>query len=153
MLQTSADAAPPRQPATLERARRTVVSWLERRGLRTPELVIDNGSGLSRQERIAPASLARLLLDAARSDQAAVYLESLPVVGVDGTMRHRLRGEPIAGRAWIKTGSLNGVRSIAGYVDGASGRRWAVVMLVNGPRAEGSGAAQDALLRWVHANG
>jgi len=153
MLQTSADAAAPRQPATLERARRTVVSWLERRGLRTPELVIDNGSGLSRQERIAPASLARLLLDAARSDQAAVYLESLPVVGVDGTMRHRLRGEPIAGRAWIKTGSLNGVRSIAGYVDAASGRRWAVVMLVNGPRAEGSGNAQDALLRWVHANG
>ncbi|MFM1992129.1 MAG: D-alanyl-D-alanine carboxypeptidase dacC precursor [Pseudomonadota bacterium] len=152
MLQTSADPAT-RQPATLERARQTVARWLERKGLRTPELVIDNGSGLSRTERISAGSMARLLVDAARSDQAAVLQESLPVVGVDGTMKGRLRGEPIEGRAWIKTGSLNDVRSIAGYVDAASGRRYAVVMLVNGPRAPGSQGAQDALLRWVHANG
>jgi D-alanyl-D-alanine carboxypeptidase/D-alanyl-D-alanine-endopeptidase (penicillin-binding protein 4) len=153
MLQTSTGTAVERQPATVERARRVVAGWLERRGLRSPELVIDNGSGLSRQERIAPAALARLLVDASRSEQAAVFAESLPVVGVDGTMRHRLRNDPVAGRAWIKTGSLNDVRSIAGYVDAASGRRYAVVMLVNGPRAGGSGAAQDALLRWVHQNG
>ena len=152
MLQTSADPVA-RQPATLERARQTVVRWLERKGLRAPELVIDNGSGLSRVERISAASMARVLVDAARSDQSAVFVESLPVVGVDGTMKSRLRGEPIEGRAWIKTGSLNDVRSIAGYVDAASGRRYAVVMLVNGPRAPGSAAAQDALLRWVHSNG
>jgi D-alanyl-D-alanine carboxypeptidase/D-alanyl-D-alanine-endopeptidase (penicillin-binding protein 4) len=152
MLQTSSELTA-RQPATLERARRAVFGWLERRGLRSPELVIDNGSGLSRQERISPASLAKVLADAALSDQAAIFLESLPVVGVDGTMKARMRGEPIEGRARIKTGSLNDVRSIAGYVDAASGRRYAVVMLVNGPRAAGSSAAQDALLRWVHANG
>ena len=138
-------------PAPVDGARRTIADWLTRRGLRSPELVIDNGSGLSRQERIAPASLARLLVDAGRSPSAAVYVESLPVVGVDGTMKHRLRGEPVAGRAWIKTGSLNDVRSIAGYVDAASGRRYAVVMLINGPRAEAGAAAQDALIRWVHA--
>ena len=152
MLQTSTVGAD-RQPATLERARRTVQAWLDKRGLRTPELVIENGSGLSRLERIAPASLVRLLVDASKGPQAAVFLESLPVVGVDGTMKGRLRDDPVAGRAWIKTGSLNDVRTIAGYVDGASGRRYAVVMLVNGPRAGGSGEAQDALLRWVHANG
>ena len=152
MLQTSADATA-RQPATIERARRTVATWLERRGLRSPELVIDNGSGLSRQERISPASLARLLIHAGRSDHAAVFVDSLPVAGVDGTMKGRLRDEPVAGRAWIKTGSLNDVRSIAGYVDAASGRRYAVVMLVNGPRAGATTGAQDALIRWVHANG
>jgi D-alanyl-D-alanine carboxypeptidase/D-alanyl-D-alanine-endopeptidase (penicillin-binding protein 4) len=152
MLQTSSELTT-RQPATLERARRAVFGWLERRGLRSPELVIDNGSGLSRQERISPASLAKVLADAARSDQAAIFLDSLPVVGVDGTMKARMRGEPIEGRARIKTGSLNDVRSIAGYVEAASGRRYAVVMLVNGPRAAGSSAAQDALLRWVYANG
>ncbi|MEI7444048.1 MAG: D-alanyl-D-alanine carboxypeptidase/D-alanyl-D-alanine-endopeptidase [Burkholderiales bacterium] len=152
MLQTSADPVA-RQPATLERARQTVARWLERKGLRAPELVIDNGSGLSRTERISAASMARVLVDAARSDQAALFQESLPVVGVDGTMKSRLRGEPIEGRAWIKTGSLNDVRSIAGYVDAASGRRYAVVMLVNGPRAPASQGAQDALLRWVFANG
>jgi D-alanyl-D-alanine carboxypeptidase/D-alanyl-D-alanine-endopeptidase (penicillin-binding protein 4) len=155
LLQTSVDppAALERRPATLERARDAVAAWLERRGLRTPELVIDNGSGLSRVERIAAASLGRLLIDAARADHGAAFVESLPVVGVDGTMRHRLRADPVAGRAWIKTGSLQDVRSIAGYVQAASGRRYAVVMLVNGPRAEASGAAQDALLRWVHAGG
>ena len=68
-------------------------------------------------------------------------------------MRNRLRGDPVAGQAWIKTGSLNDVRSIAGYVRARSGRMYAVVMLVNGPRAGASGPAQDALLRWVHANG
>ncbi len=152
MLQASADAAET-APVTVERARLTVVGWLRRRGLLSPELVIDNGSGLSRQERIAPAALGRLLVDAARNDPSGVFIDSLPVVGIDGTMRHRLREHPVAGRAWIKTGSLNGVRSIAGYVDAASGRRYAVVMLVNGPRAEGSTAAQDALIRWVYANG
>jgi len=152
MLQTSADPVA-RRPATLERARRTVSGWLERRGLRSPELVIDNGSGLSRQERISPVSMTRLLIDAARSEQAATFVDSPPVVGVDGTMKGRLRDEPVAGRAWIKTGSLNDVRTIAGYVDAASGRRYAVVMLVNGPRAQATGAAQDALIRWVHANG
>lgn len=152
MLQTSLDEAQ-RSPATLERARKAVAGWLERRGLRAPELVIDNGSGLSRQERVAPATLARLLVHAAGSPHAAAFVESLPVAGVDGTMQYRLKGEPVTGRAWIKTGSLNGVRSIAGYVDAASGRRYAVVMLVNGPRAGGSGPAQDELLRWVHSRG
>ena len=151
MLQTSADPQRKR-PATLERARATLNAWLEKRGLRSPELVIDNGSGLSRRERIAPASLAQLLVDASRSPYAPIYLDSLPIVGVDGTMKGRLKSEPVAGNAWIKTGSLNDVRSIAGYVDGVSGRRYAVVLLVNGPRAQSSGAAQDALLRWVHSN-
>jgi D-alanyl-D-alanine carboxypeptidase/D-alanyl-D-alanine-endopeptidase (penicillin-binding protein 4) len=151
LLHTSADPQR-RRPATLERARATLNVWLEKRGLRSPEIVIDNGSGLSRRERISPASLARLLIDASRSPHAPIYIESLPVVGVDGTMKSRLKSDPVAGNAWIKTGSLNDVRSIAGYVDAASGRRYAVVMLINGPRAQSSGAAQDALLRWVYSS-
>jgi len=157
LLLQAADASPSipvsARPATLERARVTLNQWLERRGLRTPEFVIDNGSGLSRRERISAQGLARVLIDAARSDHAEIFQASLPVAGQDGTMRNRLKGEPVAGQAWIKTGSLNDVRSIAGYVLARSGRLYAVVMLVNGPRAAGSGPAQDALLRWVHANG
>jgi len=68
-------------------------------------------------------------------------------------MKSRLKTDPVAGNAWIKTGSLNDVRSIAGYVDAASGRRYTVVMMINGPRAEGSSLAQDALLKWIYANG
>jgi len=152
MLQTSTETAP-RRPATLDRARKLIIAWLEKRGLRSPDIIIDNGSGLSRQERIAPMTLARVLVDASRSPDASVFLQSLPVVGVDGTMKARLKSDPVAGNAWIKTGSLNDVRSIAGYVDAASGRRYAVVMLINGPRAEGSTPAQDALLKWLYLNG
>ena len=155
MLQASISgpAQVPTRPATLERARTTLNQWLERRGLRSPEFVIDNGSGLSRRERISAQSLARVLIDASRSEHGEIFQASLPVAGQDGTMRNRLKAEPVAGQAWIKTGSLNDVRSIAGYVRAHSGRLYAVVMLVNGPRAPGSGPAQDALLRWVHANG
>ncbi len=152
MLQTSTETAP-RRPATLDRARKVITAWLEKRGLRSPDIIIDNGSGLSRQERIAPLTLARVLVDASRSPDAPVFLQSLPVVGVDGTMKSRLKSDPVAGNAWIKTGSLNDVRSIAGYVDAVSGRRYAVVMLINGPRAEGSGPAQDAILKWLYLNG
>jgi serine-type D-Ala-D-Ala carboxypeptidase/endopeptidase (penicillin-binding protein 4) len=152
MLQASAVRSPG-QPATVAHARRVIADWLDARGLRFPELVIDNGSGLSREERIAPDSLARLLMDVGLSEHRAEFVDSLPVAGVDGTMRHRLVAEPITGNAWIKTGSLEGVRSIAGYVNAASGKRYAVVMFVNGPRAQASRVAQDTLLRWVHANG
>jgi serine-type D-Ala-D-Ala carboxypeptidase/endopeptidase (penicillin-binding protein 4) len=140
-------------PGNLDRARRMTSTWLDRQGLNFPELVIDNGSGLSRLERISARSLARVLQSMANSSYGDLMRESLPLVGNDGTMAKRLVNEPIAGRAWIKTGSLNDVRSIAGFVDAQSGTRYAVVMLINGPRAEGSQALQDTFLRWVHANG
>lgn len=150
MLQT---AVSPTGAATLERARRVVREWLDAQGLGIPELRIDNGSGLSRHERISAAGLAQVLISAAASPVADLIRGSMPVVGVDGTMRSRLAGDPVAGNAWIKTGSLNDVRAIAGYVNASSGRRYAVVLLINGPRAEISQPAQDAVLRWVHRNG
>ena len=136
--------------ATQERARNATLSWLANRNLKFPELVVDNGAGLSRTERITAMHLAELLRDAAASPFAIPLKESLPVVGVDGTMRSRLAKDPIAGNAWIKTGSLSAVRTIAGYVKAASGREFAVVVLVNGPRAEGSQDLQDKVLKWVH---
>ena len=78
------------------------------------------------------------------------FMSSLPLVGADGTMRKRLRGEGIAGRAHIKTGLLHDARSIAGYVLDHSGRRQVVVMFINHPRAPQAEAAFDALLNWVY---
>jgi serine-type D-Ala-D-Ala carboxypeptidase/endopeptidase (penicillin-binding protein 4) len=152
LLQTAVERAPG-QPATPERARRVVTDWLAARGLAFPELVLDNGSGLSRNERISAASLVLLLEDVGMSDYRAEFVNSLPVAGVDGTMRYRLVSDAVAGNAWIKTGSLDGVRSIAGYVNAASGKRYAIAMMVNSPKAGASRAAQDMLLRWVHQNG
>ncbi|MBK8768688.1 MAG: D-alanyl-D-alanine carboxypeptidase [Burkholderiaceae bacterium] len=93
------------------------------------------------------------LRHAAASPLGDTFRQSLPPVGIDGTMRSRLGGELVIGKAWMKTGSLNDVRTIAGYLDAASGRRYAVVLLINGPRAEGSAPVQDQWLRWIYANG
>ena len=118
-----------------------------------PELVIENGAGLSRVERISAASTVALLRHAAAGPHAELLRESLPVVGIDGTMARRLQGEPAAGNAWIKSGSLAAVRSAAGYVSARSGRRYALAFIINGPRAEAGGHAIDELLRWVYDNG
>lgn len=130
-----------------------VRAWLDARGLTFPELVLENGAGLSRRERISADSLARLLQAAYRSPVMPEFLASLPLLAVDGTMRKRLNGEAIAGHAHIKSGTLDGVKTFAGYVQDKAGRRWVVVFLVNDANAGAVRAAQDALLRWVYDGG
>ena len=138
-------------PATTEKSARVIGQWLAARRLTIPELVLENGSGLSRVERISARNLARLLVVAQRSAVMPEFVASLPLVAVDGTMKKRLAGAEVAGQAHIKTGSLSGVRAIAGYVLDAKGRTMVVVCLVNHARAAGAQSAQDALLRWVYS--
>lgn len=138
------------QPANAARADAAIRNWLAGRGLAMPELVLENGAGLSRIERISAGSLARLLRDAFAGPLMPELMASLPLVGVDGTMRQRAGA---AGNAHIKTGLLADVRAIAGYVHAASGRRYAVVALINHPNARDGQAAHDALLQWVYING
>jgi D-alanyl-D-alanine carboxypeptidase/D-alanyl-D-alanine-endopeptidase (penicillin-binding protein 4) len=127
--------------------------WLAGKGLSFPELVLENGSGLSRNERISAANLAQLLLAAFKSAVMPELMASLPLVAVDGTMRKRLAGAELAGQAHIKTGSLSGVRAIGGYVLDHQGRRIVVVMIVNHANAGNAQPVQDALLRWVYNRG
>ncbi len=136
-------------PATAERARQRVGDWLNARGLRFAELEIENGSGLSRRERISADSLNRLLLDAWKNPVMPEFVSSLPIVGIDGTMKKRLNGSEATGRAHIKTGTLDGVKTAAGYALDARSRRYAVTFLINHPRAQTGSAAIDALLVWV----
>lgn len=138
------------RPANAARSEAAVRSWLEARGLAMPELVLENGSGLSRQERASALGLARLLHDAFASPLMPEFIASLPLVGVDGTMRKR---NGAVGSAHVKSGLLADVRAIAGYVDAASGRRYAVVAIINHANAGNGQAAHDALLQWIHANG
>ncbi len=137
-------------PASNDKSVRAIRLWLETRRLSMPELVLENGSGLSRIERISARSLAQLLLFAGRNAVAPEFVGSLPLVAVDGTMRKRLNGAEVAGQAHIKSGSLAGARAIAGYVLDAKGRLNVVVFLVNHARAAEAHAAQDALLKWVY---
>jgi D-alanyl-D-alanine carboxypeptidase/D-alanyl-D-alanine-endopeptidase (penicillin-binding protein 4) len=139
-----------RQPGNTERAARAIRGWLASRGMDMPELVLENGSGLSRTERISAASLARLLEDAYAGALMPEFMSSLPLAGVDGTMKKR---NGASGSAHIKTGLLADVRAIAGYVLAASGRRYVVVAIINHPNARDAQPAHDALLQWVYQNG
>lgn len=137
-----------------ERAGQWLHQWYRGQGLVLPSLVMENGSGLSRQARISAGDMVTLLARAAGSPTAPWFEASLPVVGIDGTMRTRLRMDPVAGQAQIKTGTLQNVRAIAGYVTAASGRRYALSLMINGKYpAERALHAQDELLRWVYRHG
>jgi D-alanyl-D-alanine carboxypeptidase/D-alanyl-D-alanine-endopeptidase (penicillin-binding protein 4) len=137
-------------PARTETSTRAVGQWLTLKNIVAPELVLENGSGLSRVERISAATLAALLQAAWASPVMAEFMSSLPLVAADGTMRRRLLGERVAASAHIKTGLLQDARAIAGYVLDRRGRRHAVVMIVNDPKAPQADAAMDALLAWVY---
>ena len=137
-----------------DRAGQWLHQWYRSQGLALPSLVMENGSGLSRQARISAGDMVTLLARAASSPTAPWFEDSLPVVGIDGTMKTRLRMDPVAGQAQIKTGTLQDVRAIAGYVTAASGRRYALSLMINGKYpAERALHAQDELLRWVYRHG
>ena len=127
---------------------RIVKEWLAGKGIDAPELVLENGSGLSREERVSAATLAALLRSAWSSGLMPEIAASMPLFAVDGTFEERPPGDA-AGRAHVKGGTLTGVQSIAGYVADRSGRRWIVVMVINHPNANAAQDALDALVDWV----
>ena len=139
-------------PGTDEKGLAVVREWLRTRGLDFPELVLENGVGLSREERISARHLGQLLLTGYNSSYMPEFMASLPIAGVDGTLRHRFVGTPLAGRLHAKTGSLDGVKSLAGYLQDAHGRRWVVAFLQNYARADTAigERAQDELLTWLY---
>jgi D-alanyl-D-alanine carboxypeptidase/D-alanyl-D-alanine-endopeptidase (penicillin-binding protein 4) len=140
----------PGAPASIAASVATLRQWLQGAGMSFPELVLENGSGLSRQERISPQHLAQLLQHASGSRFQAEFEASLPIVGLDGTLRKRYKDHALAGHAHLKSGSLNEARAIAGFLQSRSGRQWIVVCLVNQPAATAAQPAFDALLKWLH---
>jgi D-alanyl-D-alanine carboxypeptidase/D-alanyl-D-alanine-endopeptidase (penicillin-binding protein 4) len=140
-------------PANTGRGGTVVRTWLGNKGIDAPELSIENGSGLSRIERISAQTMGRILVEAFRSPTMPEFVASLPLVAYDGTMRSRLTTQAVAGKAHIKTGMLSDVRTVAGYVLAASGKRYAVVCMINHGNAIRGQEAQDALLQWVYEKG
>jgi D-alanyl-D-alanine carboxypeptidase/D-alanyl-D-alanine-endopeptidase (penicillin-binding protein 4) len=138
-------------PATTSAGEETIVGWLKTRGLEFPELVIGNGSGLSREARISALSMAKLLAGARDSRYAPEFLTSLSLGGLDGTLEKRFQNVDDPSRVRMKTGTLRDVSCIAGYVVGKSGRTYAVVVFVNHPGAQnGVGEQiQAAVIDWT----
>lgn len=136
-------------PATEAKGFEAVKTWLAGKGITASELVIENGSGLSRTERISAEHLGQLLVSAYNSPIMPELMASLSIAGLDGTAKKRLEGTSLQGRAHLKTGSLDGVSAIAGYVLDNQNKRHALVMLINHAKAGNSKNAQDALIEWV----
>jgi len=144
-------ALPATGEATAVRAERTIRGWLRSHAIDDTGAVFENGSGLSRVERISPLQMGALLQAGLRSQWAPEFLSSIPIVGIDGTMRRRLRDSPAAGHARMKTGTLKNVVALAGYVTDASGQQCVVVAMINHDQVgDGKGrAVLDALVDWV----
>lgn len=152
LLLTLAGEASP-APANPEGGVAAVRGWLMSKGIEAPDLVLENGSGLSRNGRISAITMGRVLLAAYNAPTMPEFIASLPLVANDGTMRKRLRETPVAGRAHIKTGSLDSVRAIAGYVMAASGKWYAVACMVNHPNAGAAREPLDLLVQWIYEHG
>ena len=136
-----------RGSGTPQAARATLKQWLaERLGRGAEAAVIDNGSGLSRDTRVSARLIARLLQFGWASPVMPELMASLPVTGLDGTLRN---AKMSTGRAHLKTGSLRDVTGLAGYVLSKSGRRYVLAVVVNHERALQARPALDALVQWV----
>ncbi len=148
------------KPATTANGEQVIRSWLKQNNLEFPGLVIENGSGLSRNEAIAAGQMNQLLLTARNLPIGEIFYNSLPIAGTDGTMRNRLvtqlrkflhlKQKP---EARIKTGTLVDVRAISGYVISKSGRMYAVTSFINHPNAWRGLEAHDQLLAWLLEDG
>jgi D-alanyl-D-alanine carboxypeptidase/D-alanyl-D-alanine-endopeptidase (penicillin-binding protein 4) len=164
-------------PGNVSNGNMVVKSWLKKYQLDMPELVIENGSGLSRIERISSKHLNQVLLLGLNSSTRDYFTESLPIAGVDGTMKHRLMDKlrqykprkadaqafeknlsqfpkPIKKYgAYIKTGSLADVRSISGYVVSKTGQVYAISSFINHHNAGSGRGIHDALMTWLLDDG
>jgi D-alanyl-D-alanine carboxypeptidase/D-alanyl-D-alanine-endopeptidase (penicillin-binding protein 4) len=123
--------------STQERAEARVRDWMRRQGIDDTGMVLDNGSGLSRKERISVAQLVGVLRVAHRHDWAPEFTTALPIVGVDGGMRNRLQDSPAARQGRLKTGTLRNTWALAGFVPDGNGELCAVAVIINDDRGSG----------------
>jgi len=139
-------------PGTEAGGRKVIAEWLKKKGLESYSLALENGAGLSRDTRIAAKAMGSLLRFAWEQPYMPEYVASMSLSGLDGTLMRRFGDSELVGKAHLKTGSLDHVTAIAGYLQTRSGRRLAVIALQNhedvhrGPGEE----VQEALLRWLY---
>jgi D-alanyl-D-alanine carboxypeptidase/D-alanyl-D-alanine-endopeptidase (penicillin-binding protein 4) len=135
---------------SFEEGTRVVRQFLVDAGIDDNDFFLYDGSGLSAMDKISPRAFTRLLAYASHQPWGAAWRETLPIAGVDGTLDHRFGNTPLKGRMWAKTGTLNEVNALSGYVSTAGGRVVAFSILVNGGYP-GSDDAQQAIDRIAEA--
>lgn len=139
-------------PGTPRKGAEATGRYLESRGLYFPELRIENGAGLSRIERISARHLGEMLVNAFNSPVRDALMESMPALGMEGTVRNRLKGSAARGYGRFKTGTLRNVRALAGYLQSLDGEIYAVSILHNdSSMGAKTKKAHDKLVEWIFA--
>ena len=149
-LLLSIDAELSKKPAQTKRAGRSIQEWAKSRGFDINDLVIENGSGLSRLERISSQSMAKLLEYGLTAPFSTEFVSSLPVAAIDGTLTKRFVNHQAEGAAYLKTGTLTGVKALAGYLLLPNDRKMIFVGMINHGNAEAGQKALDAAVDWVY---
>lgn len=124
---------------TTDLAAQEIRAWLAEQQITSEQMVLENGSGLSRQERLSASLLAALLRHNTKAHYGPEFIASLPLAGMDGTLKNRFRAGAAYQKARLKTGTLNNVTALAGYVYDANHRPWIFVAMVNSPKAATAG--------------
>nr|MBA2321331.1 D-alanyl-D-alanine carboxypeptidase [Deltaproteobacteria bacterium] len=140
-------------PGTAEKGVAVVEGYLTEIGLEPADYHLVNGSGLSRSISFRPSAMTAVLMDMAHDTKVGPEFESsLAIAGVDGTLSRRIREDPARMRG--KTGTLDGVHCLAGYLDASDGERYAFAFFANGDRATSASvkALQDRMARALLAS-
>jgi serine-type D-Ala-D-Ala carboxypeptidase/endopeptidase (penicillin-binding protein 4) len=135
---------------SFEEGTRVVRQFLVNAGISDGDFFLYDGSGMSPDDRIAPRAFTKLLTYASQQPWGQEWRATLPIAGVDGTLRNRFRNSPLAGKMWAKTGTLNETTGLVGYLTANSGKTIAFSILVNG-RRPGSEAELQAIDQIVEA--
>jgi serine-type D-Ala-D-Ala carboxypeptidase/endopeptidase (penicillin-binding protein 4) len=135
---------------SFEEGTRVVRQFMVNAGVKDEDFFLYDGSGMSPNDRVAPRAFTTLLDYASRQPWGKEWRETLPIGGVDGTLEDRFRNSPLKGKVWAKTGTLDEVNTLSGYVMAASGRTLAFSIMMEG-RRPGSDAEFDAIDRIVEA--
>jgi serine-type D-Ala-D-Ala carboxypeptidase/endopeptidase (penicillin-binding protein 4) len=136
-------------PAQSARGANAITAWLKKEGIDTRDLVLENGSGLSRDERVSANFLAALLRKTLTKSHASEFIASLPIAGVDGTLSQRFNNSEVKASASLKTGGLNDVRSLAGYLRRSDGRTLIYIGILNHPRAPQAFGVLERAVEWA----
>jgi serine-type D-Ala-D-Ala carboxypeptidase/endopeptidase (penicillin-binding protein 4) len=135
---------------SFEEGTRVVRQFLVNAGIDDRDFFYYDGSGMSPRDQMTPRALTQLLVYAQKQFWGIGWRESLPVAGIDGTLDHRFQNSPLKGKVWAKTGTLNEVNALSGYLTAASGKTLAFSILVNG-RRPGNNQEEEAIDRIVEA--
>ncbi len=136
-------------PATLSKSRAVAKQVLMDENLYFPELVVENGAGLSRLARISARHLNQLLLQIWEDPLMPELLSTLPVMGMDGTLKRNFKHSKLKGRAHFKTGTLNDAKAFAGFLHGKKGKRYAISILIHDKKAPTAQSAVEAFFNWL----